>query len=157
MTESKVTEPQAYPQAAQPALSVTDLFTIGVGPSSSHTVGPMRAAAAFADLALAQGRPERVACELYGSLALTGKGHATDVAVLLGLSGWLPERVDPNDIPALVGEIRTTRSLKLGGSHKVAFDEPKDLVFRRGEFLPGHAHAMRFSADYGQGKRFERT
>jgi L-serine dehydratase len=144
-------------RTAQPALSVTDLFTIGVGPSSSHTVGPMRAAAAFADLALAEGAPRRVSCELYGSLALTGKGHATDTAVLLGLSGWLPERVDPNDIPGLVEQIRTSGTLKLGGVHQIAFDEPADLVFRMGEFLPGHANAMRFAADYDDGKRFERT
>src|SRR5262249_28729687 len=131
LESTQVSEPNAYTQAAQPSLSVTDLFTIGVGPSSSHTVGPMRAAAAFADLALAEGRPERVACELYGSLALTGKGHATDIAVLLGLSGWLPERVDPNEIPTLVERIRTTRTLNLGGAQPIAFDESTDLVFRR--------------------------
>ena len=152
-----MSERYACTHAAQPALSVMDLFTIGVGPSSSHTVGPMRAAAAFADLSLAEGRPRRVGCELFGSLALTGKGHATDTAVLLGLSGWLPERVDPNDIPGLIEEIRATQWLKLGGAHSIAFDEAADLVFRRGEFLPGHANAMRFVADYEDGKRFERT
>jgi len=157
MSELKVLERTAYTPTAQPALSVTDLFTIGVGPSSSHTVGPMRAAAAFADLALAEGRPERVACDLYGSLALTGKGHATDTAVLLGLSGWQPERVDPNDIPGLIEHIRASKTLSLGGAQPIAFDEATDLVFRRGEFLPGHANAMRFVADFGQGRRFERT
>jgi L-serine dehydratase len=157
MSDVNLPATKAYPRSAQPALSVTDLFTIGVGPSSSHTVGPMRAAAAFADLALAEGRPERVACELYGSLALTGKGHATDTAVLLGLSGWLPERVDPNEIPGLVKQIRGTGTLKLGDALPIAFEEKSDLVFRRGEFLPGHANAMRFTAEYGQGKSFERT
>ena len=145
-----------------PALSVVDLFTIGIGPSSSHTVGPMRAAAAFADLALTEGAlgegpPVSVACELFGSLALTGRGHATDIAILLGLSGWLPDRIDPAAIPALVSDIREQRRLSLGGHHAVPFDEAGQLVFRFGEFLPGHANAMRFMADYASGRRFERT
>ena len=90
------TDPAASTPEPRPALSVVDLFTIGIGPSSSHTVGPMRAAAAFADQVLVEadlgaGPPLSVSCALYGSLALTGRGHATDVAVLLGLSGWLPD------------------------------------------------------------------
>ncbi len=140
-----------------PALSVVDLFTIGVGPSSSHTVGPMRAAAAFAELALGEGQPVSVSCDLYGSLALTGRGHATDVAILLGLSGWLPERVDPDAIATLVADIREQKMLPLGGTHRLAFDEAGQLNFRYGEFLPGHANAMRFIAEYGAGRRFERT
>ena len=148
--------------APAPALSVVDLFTIGIGPSSSHTVGPMRAAAAFAELALVEGElgagePVSVSCALYGSLALTGRGHATDVAVLLGLSGWLPDRVDPAEIPALVGDIRERRSLPFGGRHAVPFDEATQLDFRFGEFLPGHANAMRFTADFVSGQRIERT
>jgi L-serine dehydratase len=138
-------------------LSVVDLFTIGVGPSSSHTVGPMRAAAAFAGVAVAEGVPISVTCELFGSLALTGKGHATDVAVLLGLSGLLPEVVDPNAIPALVEEIRQTGTLRLAGKLSVPFAEAERLVFRRGEFLPGHANAMRLVADYRDGHRIVRT
>jgi L-serine dehydratase len=138
-------------------LSVADLFTIGIGPSSSHTVGPMRAAAAFADLAVGRGSPVRISCELYGSLALTGLGHATDIAVLLGLSGWLPERVDPDRVGELVKEIRDGNCLKLAGSWPVAFAEATDLIFKRGKFLPGHANAMRFTALYADGGVFERT
>ncbi len=140
-----------------PALSVLDLFTIGVGPSSSHTVGPMRAAAAFGEAALLEGWPTAVRCELYGSLALTGRGHATDVAVLLGLSGLRPEGVDPDAVPTLIEEIRRTKALQLGGQVAVPFDEDQQLVFHFGEFLPGHPNAMRLSADYADGRRIERT
>ncbi len=147
----------AQTNASPPALSILDLFTIGVGPSSSHTVGPMRAAAAFADLVLSEGYPTSLRCELYGSLALTGKGHATDVAVLLGLSGWRPETVDPDAIPSLIAEIRQGRMLRLGGDFLVAFDESTDLVFKYGEFLPGHPNAMRLTVDYGGGRQIART
>jgi len=155
------TDLAAPARAPGPALSVVDLFTIGIGPSSSHTVGPMRAAAAFADLALVEadlgaGPPLSVSCALYGSLALTGRGHATDVAVLLGLSGWLPDKVDPEAIPALVAEIRERRVLPLGGREEVAFDEATQLDFRFGEFLPGHANAMRFTATFADGRSIER-
>lgn len=140
-----------------PALSVLDLFTIGVGPSSSHTVGPMRAAAAFGEAALLEGWPTAIRCDLYGSLALTGRGHATDVAVLLGLSGLRPEGVDPDAAPTLIEEIRRTKALQLGGQVAVPFDEDQQLVFHFGEFLPGHPNAMRLSADYADGRRIERT
>ncbi len=138
-------------------LSITQLFTVGIGPSSSHTVGPMRAAASFAELALAQGFLSRVSCQLFGSLAFTGLGHATDTAVLLGLSGWLPETVDPDEIPALIANIRRENMLMLGGTRPLAFTEASDLAFMRGKFLPGHANAMTFTADYPDGTRFERT
>ncbi|MES2043855.1 MAG: L-serine ammonia-lyase [Pseudomonadota bacterium] len=155
------TDLAASARISGPALSVVDLFTIGIGPSSSHTVGPMRAAAAFAELALVEGElgagpPLSVSCALYGSLALTGRGHATDVAVLLGLSGWLPDKVDPEAIPTLVADIRERRVLSLGGRHRVPFDEATQLDFRFGEFLPGHANAMRFTADYPGGHSIER-
>ncbi|HWK35233.1 L-serine ammonia-lyase [Sphingomonas sp.] len=136
--------------AARP-ISVTELFTIGVGPSSSHTVGPMRAAAGFAEAAVAAGPVAHVRCELFGSLALTGRGHSTDVAILLGLSGQRPEAVDPDAIPALVEAIRAERRLVLGGAFAVPFAEEDDLLFRRGEFLPGHANAMRFIATHVDG------
>jgi L-serine dehydratase len=82
---------------ADAPLSVTDLYTIGIGPSSSHTVGPMKAAALFGRELLNRrdNAPARILIELFGSLALTGKGHSTDVAVILGLMGWMPETVDP--------------------------------------------------------------
>jgi L-serine dehydratase len=137
------------------AQSVVDLFTIGIGPSSSHTVGPMRAAAAFAEHAVAYGAPVRLQCELFGSLALTGRGHATDVAVLLGLSGWLPDVVDPDAVAALVLEIRASGAVRLNRGAPLAFLEGEHLVFRTGEFLPGHPNALRFTADYGGGGRLE--
>jgi L-serine dehydratase len=116
----------------------------------------MRAAKAFAALALAEGAPVGLTCELFGSLALTGKGHATDVAVLLGLAGWTPEAVDPDAIPAIAQDIAANHALLLNGETPVLF-APEDLVFRFGEFLPGHANAMRFSAAYADGRRLERT
>ncbi len=134
-----------------PALSVTDLFTIGIGPSSSHTVGPMRAAQHFAGRAVAIGVPERVVCRLYGSLALTGKGHATDRAILLGLSGWLPEAVDPEAIAGIVADIEATHTLTLAAQAPIGFTPTTDLLFMMGEFLPEHSNGMRFEAFYGDG------
>lgn len=145
-----------FAPAAAP-LSVRDLFTIGIGPSSSHTVGPMRAAAAFAAIATATGLPQRVRCTLYGSLALTGRGHATDVAVLLGLAGWQPETVDPDAAPTQVAQIRAERTLKLAGIGAVPFDESDDLRFETGVFLEAHPNAMRFRADYADGGTIERV
>ncbi|HVW73933.1 MAG TPA: L-serine ammonia-lyase, partial [Rhizomicrobium sp.] len=138
-------------EPAAPQLSVKDLFTIGIGPSSSHTVGPMRAAASFAVLALLHGTPSRLNCELFGSLALTGKGHGTDTAVMLGLSGWLPEDIDPARVPQIVENIRKSETLLLRGTKPIEFRE-HDIVFRMGEFLPGHANAMRFWATYKDGR-----
>ena len=134
------------------ALSITDLFTIGVGPSSSHTVGPMRAAADFAARALGRGRPLRVVCRLYGSLALTGKGHATDRAILLGLSGQLPETVDPEQIGPIAEAISANHWLSLGGVHGIAFTPADDLLFMMGEFLPEHSNGMQFEAIYAEGE-----
>ncbi|ESQ73915.1 L-serine ammonia-lyase [Asticcacaulis sp. AC402] len=133
------------------ALSVTDLFTIGVGPSSSHTVGPMRAAQHFAEKLSDRGAPVRVVCRLYGSLALTGKGHATDTAVLLGLSGWLPDRIDPEMIGSMVENIRSHKHLTFGGHHSLTFDPETDLLFRMGEFLPEHSNGLQFEAFYADG------
>jgi L-serine dehydratase len=131
---------------AAAAISVMDLFTIGIGPSSSHTVGPMRAALLFMDSLPA--RPSRVQCELFGSLALTGRGHATDSAILLGLSGYKPESVDPDTIPAILAAIRADGRIRFGstlGGH-VPFQEDRDLLFRMGDFLEAHSNGMRFSA-----------
>lgn len=142
---------------ADRAISVTELFTIGVGPSSSHTVGPMRAAKDFAERAAASGDVIRVCCELFGSLALTGLGHATDVAILLGLAGETPEGVDPDRIQAKAAEIRATRSMPLDGGAAIPFDEPTDLLFLRGKFLAGHANAMRFTAFHADGREEQAT
>jgi L-serine dehydratase len=131
------------------AVSVFDLFKIGIGPSSSHTVGPMRAARLFS-LRLAHdgvlARTARVQALLYGSLGATGKGHGSDKAVLLGLAGQEPDSVDVEAIPALLGAIRASARLTLAGGHEVAFDERADLVFHRRETLPFHANGMRFMA-----------
>ncbi|MEO5735308.1 MAG: L-serine ammonia-lyase [Rubrivivax sp.] len=131
------------------AVSVFDLFKIGIGPSSSHTVGPMRAARLFVlrlshDGLLAA--TARVQTQLYGSLGATGKGHGSDKAVLLGLCGHEPDTVDVDAIPALLEGWRLSRRLPLLGTHEVAFDERADLKFHRRESLPFHANGMRFIA-----------
>ena len=138
-------------------ISVTDLFTISIGPSSSHTVGPMRAAARFADELKAGSLSfGRVVVELFGSLALTGKGHGTDTAVMLGLSGWLPDTVDPEDVAAIIGRIRAERTLAVN-ARAVAFDEAADIVFRKKDFLPRHPNGMRFTAYAGNQVALQRT
>jgi L-serine dehydratase len=130
-------------------LSVFDIFKIGIGPSSSHTMGPMRAAREFA-LGLKRdgllGATQAVSVRLYGSLALTGAGHGTDRAILLGLEGAQPETVDPDGIGPAVQRIRKSGRLSLLGEHDTAFDEPMQLLFMRAERLPHHSNGMRFSA-----------
>ena len=129
--------------------SVFDLFKIGIGPSSSHTVGPMRAARRFIAELQASGKLEaviRVQSELFGSLALTGLGHGTDRAVLLGLSGEKPEDVEPSEVDSLIQEIRSKGVLRLLGVHPVEFREAGDLQFHGELVLPGHPNGMRFSA-----------
>ncbi|WP_017584125.1 L-serine ammonia-lyase [Nocardiopsis valliformis] len=133
------------------AISVFDLFKIGIGPSSSHTVGPMKAARTFVSGLRTEGllsRVSHVRAELYGSLALTGKGHGSDTAVILGLMGHAPELVDVDSVPQLVEEVRTARTLFLGGPDgpPVAFDPAVDVDFRRKESLPDHPNGMRFVA-----------
>ena len=131
------------------AVSVFDLFKIGIGPSSSHTVGPMRAARLFVLRLLHDGQLEstqRVCSQLYGSLGATGKGHGSDKAVLLGLAGFEPDTVEVDAIPALLQAIRGAPGLSLLGTHAVAFNEKTDLVFHRRETLPFHANGMRFTA-----------
>jgi len=132
------------------AVSVFDLFKIGIGPSSSHTVGPMRAAARFVARWLDEPgvleRVVRVRCELFGSLALTGRGHGTDKAVLCGFEGALPDSIDPDAIPATLKRIRSEKKMHLGGKHDIAFDEKADLVFNKRQKLPYHSNGMRFSA-----------
>lgn len=136
-------------------VSVFDLFKVGIGPSSSHTVGPMRAARAFS-LGLAAppdplSRTTRVQVDLYGSLALTGRGHATDRAVLLGLCGHDPETVDPTFLTSGVAAIRASQSLDLLGRRTVSFIEQRDLLFHDDETLPRHPNAVRFTAFDAQG------
>lgn len=137
------------------AVSVFDLFKIGIGPSSSHTVGPMRAARLFGLRLQHEGLLDKVArvqVVLYGSLGATGKGHGSDKAVLLGLAGHEPDTVDVEAIPALLDGIRAG-DLNLVGQHRIAFDEAKDLVFKRRETLPFHTNGMRcfaFDAEGGE-------
>ena len=135
-------------------ISTFDLFKIGIGPSSSHTVGPMHAARMFTQrLALegVLGGTARVRSELYGSLGATGKGHGSDKAVLLGLLGHQPETVDIEAIPGVLERVRGTRSLQLPGGATIAFDEKTDLVFNRSETLPFHANGMRFTGFDAEG------
>jgi L-serine dehydratase len=122
--------------------SLFDLYKIGVGPSSSHTMGPMRAACRFVFGLRDTGkldRVARVAVELYGSLALTGIGHATDRAVLLGLAGNEPATIDPAAIESTVAAIRASHRIELGARRPIPFDEAKDLLFRRETMVPPHA------------------
>ncbi len=129
------------------AVSVFDLFRIGIGPSSSHTVGPMRAARLFV-LALQQqqllARTARVQCRLYGSLAATGRGHGSDKAVLLGLLGEQPDTVDVDRIDPRLQALNGR--LQLLGEHDIAFEPKHDLLLQRGRPLPGHPNGMRLQA-----------
>jgi L-serine dehydratase len=139
--------------------SLFDLYKIGVGPSSSHTMGPMRASCRFARELGSRGLLDRVArvqVELYGSLALTGLGHATDRAVLLGLSGHEPSTIDPAAIESTVAGIRASRQLDLAGTRNVAFEEPRDLIFNRAQMYPPgaqtqHPNGLRLTAYDGAG------
>src|SRR5579875_1149058 len=124
--------------------STFDLFKIGVGPSSSHTMGPMTAAADFA--ARAGSRVARIDVALYGSLALTGKGHATDRAILLGLGGHLPADIDPDVADSEVARIRLSKRLRLAGLYDIEFDDKRDLRFLTRERLDFHSNAMTFAA-----------
>jgi L-serine dehydratase len=132
------------------AVSTFDLFKIGIGPSSSHTVGPMRAAARFVERWLQENgdlaRTGRVRAEVFGSLALTGRGHGTDKAVLMGLEGHWPNLIDPDVIPDALARIRSTKRIRLGGTHEIGFDEKHDLIMNKRQKLPYHTNGMRFTA-----------
>jgi L-serine dehydratase len=130
-------------------ISAFDLFKIGIGPSSSHTVGPMVAAKAFRDRVMLTNGVARVRAELFGSLAWTGKGHATDVAICLGLLGHEPASVDPDMVERHVAALREAGRLD-GTLAGVVFDPDADIVFDLVELLPLHANGMRFRA-YGAG------
>lgn len=128
-------------------ISVFELFKIGIGPSSSHTVGPMVAAGRFlAELQPALPQCAGVKATLYGSLALTGKGHWSDKAVILGLCGEEPETVDPDRVPALLQGVETAKVLSLAGRKDISFDTAKDIVFERKKRFPFHSNALRFQA-----------
>ncbi|MFN9461830.1 MAG: serine dehydratase beta chain, partial [Planctomycetota bacterium] len=137
-------------------ISVFELFKIGVGPSSSHTVGPMIAACRFAREVLKQPqvlkRLDRVRVELYGSLALTGLGHATDTAIFCGLAGCLPDGTEVQVLKQTVELLRKNSMLKLAGEFEIPFDEKRDLIWLRNETLPDHPNAMQFSVIDAQGQ-----
>jgi L-serine dehydratase len=135
-------------------ISVFDIFKIGIGPSSSHTMGPWRAAQRFLSAIAESGAFERVRSvriELYGSLAKTGKGHGTDLAVLLGLDGHDPVTIPVEQVQTAFDHIHATKTLRLAGTHTVPFDPEHDLVFLYSESLPFHANGLAFSAFFADG------
>ncbi len=130
-------------------ISVFDIFKIGIGPSSSHTVGPMRAALGFTQRLAEDGKLASVAsvrCELFGSLGFTGRGHGTDRAVILGLAGEDPATVEVDTVDARIGQVAARQELVLTGGHRITFDPDSDIVFHRREKLPLHSNGMRFTA-----------
>ncbi|KUF40353.1 L-serine ammonia-lyase [Myroides marinus] len=140
-------------------ISVFDMLKIGVGPSSSHTLGPWRAAEQF----LKELRERQIfdqvnylKIDLFGSLSLTGVGHATDLAVMLGLSGADPEYVPVEDISGIIEKINTSQSLTLGGNKLITFNPKEHIVFNR-NFLPFHANGMTFTVKYGEHELYEST
>ncbi|WP_299199864.1 L-serine ammonia-lyase [uncultured Amphritea sp.] len=131
------------------ALSIFDLFKVGIGPSSSHTVGPMVAANRFTDELQQRGQldqADQVKVGLYGSLALTGKGHSTDVAVMLGLLGEQPDQVDPDSVPLFIAEIKQSGQLNLAAQRMIPFCPDTDLQFNFAQSLPKHPNGIRFQA-----------
>jgi L-serine dehydratase len=141
------------------SISVFDLFKIGIGPSSSHTVGPMKAARMFVLRLASLGvldRCERVEVQLYGSLGATGRGHGSDKAVLLGLQGHEPDSVDVEAVPALLEQVRATGRLLLDGKRDIAFDERRDLLLHRRKTLPFHANGMACTAFNAAGVELDR-
>lgn len=131
------------------AISAFDLFSIGIGPSSSHTVGPMRAARQFVEVLREKGLlPDvrRVKAEMFGSLGATGKGHGTPKAVLLGLEGELPESVDLHSIKDRIAQIVDGQSIRLGGTQKIKYDHSSDVILYKKKALPFHSNGMVFTA-----------
>ena len=141
-------------------ISVFDLFSIGIGPSSSHTVGPMRASCTFVKELKRQGllpRIERVEVECYGSLGQTGKGHGTGKAIILGLAGFDPESVDIEAIPAFLSEVDRNQSLLLAGEQPCQFARSGAIIFNRRKTLPAHSNGMTLRAFASETLQFEQT
>lgn len=129
--------------------SIFDLFNIGIGPSSSHTIGPMRAAKAFINALLAKNlldQTHHIDIGLYGSLAFTGKGHGTDMALIMGLAYHDPETIEPSEIPVKLGKIITSGIIHSVQDHAIYFKEPENLILHTNETLPYHSNGMRFKA-----------
>lgn len=131
------------------SISAFDLFTIGIGPSSSHTIGPMRAAKTFIEGLLERdllSSVTRIKSDLYGSLGATGKGHGSDKAVILGLQGNSPETVDVDLVDSNMQAVRESSSIKINQQHLIRFDESRDLIMHRRKTLEHHSNGMRFTA-----------
>jgi L-serine dehydratase len=131
------------------SISVFDIFKIGIGPSSSHTVGPMKAACEFVTLLKNNAQlsqTTRISADLFGSLALTGKGHGTDKAVIIGFTGEMPDTVDPDSANALMENIIKQQNISLLQEKPIPFNYEKDLLFHYKETLPYHTNGMRFNA-----------
>jgi L-serine dehydratase len=139
-------------------ISVFDMLKIGVGPSSSHTLGPWRAAEkwikGFDSTKITAIKNIKV--DLYGSLSLTGKGHATDSAVILGLSGADPETIPVTNIPSILGAVQTNQTIELGGKYEAPFNPLTDIIFNA-EFLPFHSNGIRFTATFEDGSEYQET
>ncbi|MBT6326665.1 MAG: L-serine ammonia-lyase [Bdellovibrionales bacterium] len=127
-------------------ISIFELFKIGIGPSSSHTVGPMKAVKYYLSHHASLKKINRLKVELYGSLALTGKGHGTDKAILLGLSGYIPETVDTKKINSLIQQINSDKKINLLGQHEINFDINSDLILNKGHSLLFHPNALKVSS-----------
>jgi L-serine dehydratase len=154
MTTSTLTIPAT-------TVSVLELFSIGIGPSSSHTVGPMRASFSFTENIKQQKRlkdVQKVKIELFGSLAMTGIGHATDLAICLGLCGYKPETIDSDQVSSIIAKLKREKKISLGNIHLIDFDYDQDIQFLKGKRLPYHSNAMKFYA-YGSNNEllFEET
>ncbi|MGB5435387.1 MAG: serine dehydratase beta chain, partial [Maribacter sp.] len=140
-------------------ISIFDMLKIGIGPSSSHTLGPWRAAERWISELKAAGifnEVEKIQVHMYGSLSLTGKGHATDYAVMLGLSGTDPEYVAIEDIHQIVQNIKNSNSLHFNKEHPLPFDPTTDIIFNR-KFLPFHANGLKFVATLKNGTTKSKT
>ncbi|WDE10084.1 L-serine ammonia-lyase [Thalassomonas haliotis] len=141
-------------------ISVFDMFSIGIGPSSSHTVGPMRAAKKFIDDLAGQAqltRADRVKCELFGSLGQTGIGHGTGKAVILGLCGETPEDIPVESIETLLEGVVSSETIALDGTHRVSFPKGDAIIYHRRKTLPAHANAMTLYAYQGDELLLEQT
>ena len=141
-------------------ISVFDIFKIGVGPSSSHTLGPWRAAQRFVQSIVEKDLLDKVLSVrvlLYGSLAKTGKGHGTDIAIQLGLSGDDPVTFNVHSIDAKINDIAAMKEILLGGKHELAFDPREDIDFLQHESLPFHPNAVTFLAEYSNGDSIAET
>ena len=135
-------------------ISVFDIFKIGAGPSSSHTLGPWRAAQQFLNLVGERTNlsdVDEVSIHLYGSLSKTGKGHGTDIAVILGLAGYDPVTIDTSQITPVLADIASEKKLLLGGLQSIHFEPARNMVFHLTESLPFHPNGLTFCAEYPDG------